>query len=719
MPFATLLMKVSVFYPHANPHTFIVAKLTNFFTNKLNLINAITDTHTTTIIDGTVEFPRELYEYLDFEYTLLDVEASVFPEGMKIPFTANRLPVGLVEDFLLYSSNKHQLLSCVFSPIGANVGAIFHTATYLVKGALAFSLAAIAESFIKNWGLSVAVTKGLTISFNIFCVTPLAVLVAQFCIMSTSVLRSIDAKHPKFRIKRPLLSFFLLIVSRLSLVLLCGLVLGLLVLASVFSFHTRTITFIRIYLTQILVPSVAIESFIQMLLFYPYKAVGVHVLGNEVFCIGRRYCETLRRRRKKEGSDFTVTKWSLLVTLFSVEFINDLDDNNVTSATSKEYETNQPRAKWVKVTFLEKIMRREQKIKEEEEAALAAKMISNSSVEAPNSLPSSSSTPSSSTPSATASALKASVNTNTNTNTTTNTKRASISIAAPQVNPLIASERRQSISRRRSLEVVPAPLPSPSSSPLSASSFSSPMHATSASSPLALPTDKAMSTEAEDTHTHTRFSLKISKKEEEPQTELKNEEDEAPAHLAAVTEKAMHTNIGSRVALFEHINAGQVDEDEKTRAADEAVKTNRRLSIQIHQSTHENDRVGHPDTEIVHGHLMAVTEKAMHTNIGSRVALFEHINAGQVDEEEKKRAADEAVKTNRRLSIQIHQSTHENDSVGQLESHVAPDHLATVTENAMQTQIGSRVAMYEHLQHNNHVDDEEKKRATEAAMRSL
>jgi len=44
------------------------------------------------------------------------------------------------------------------------------------------------------------------------------------------------------------------------------------------------------------------------------------------------------------------------------------------------------------------------------------------------------------------------------------------------------------------------------------------------------------------------------------------------APLPAVTEKALQSKIGSRVALFEHVALGIVDEKERERAAHEATQ---------------------------------------------------------------------------------------------------------------------------------------------------
>jgi len=228
-------------------------------------------------------YPRELYEYLAMDYTLLDVEATIFPSGLKIPFTSYCLPVGIVEDYLLFISNKHMMLSCIFKPVNSPVGGINHIQMYLVKSALAFSLAAIIAPLIKNAGFTYSIQKSLQISFNLFCVTPLAIAVTKLCLFVTSAFTSIDAHDPTFKLKHPLYSFFIISMSRLSLLIITGLVLLLLVLASVFSYHSRTITFIRVYVVEVLIPSAVIECFLHMLPMYPYNGTFVYLFGKPIF----------------------------------------------------------------------------------------------------------------------------------------------------------------------------------------------------------------------------------------------------------------------------------------------------------------------------------------------------------------------------------------------------------------------------------------------------
>lgn len=316
---------------------------------------------------------------MDYGYTLFDVEATIFPGGLHIPCTSIILPKGLFEDFLLYTSNTHSLFSCVFAPINSPVGAVYHTATYLVKEALTFSLASIGESLIHNLGYSHVVTEGLKISFNVLCVTPLSSMVAKFCILATSVVRSIDARDPTFKLKHPIISFLLLSLSRLSILLLSGMVLGLLVVTSLFSYHTRTITFIHIYLIQILMPAVTMELLMEILVFYPYGSICIYVLNNAVFKIGLRYCETLRKDSKIEGKDFKVTKWALLNTLICVEYVHDIQDNNDKTRIqdinksesesgvyneSKICNTGKPRANWKIADAIAKLKMRQLQLQE-------------------------------------------------------------------------------------------------------------------------------------------------------------------------------------------------------------------------------------------------------------------------------------------------------------------------------------------------------------------
>lgn len=65
------------------------------------VVRAIDDFTTET--KRSTMYPREMYEYLSLKYTVLDVEAMLFPFGFF------NLPAGLIEDTLLYIMTHHKL----------------------------------------------------------------------------------------------------------------------------------------------------------------------------------------------------------------------------------------------------------------------------------------------------------------------------------------------------------------------------------------------------------------------------------------------------------------------------------------------------------------------------------------------------------------------------------------------------------------------------------
>lgn len=83
--------------------------------------------------------------------------------------------------------------------------------------------------------------------------------------------------------------------------------------------------------------------------------------------------------------------------------------------------------------------------------------------------------------------------------------------------------------------------------------------------------------------------------------EDKTHNKESLASLHAVKEKTLHNHIESRFALMEHLYAGHVSEDEKLRAAEEATKTNRRMSLEIHKIAHMHDNAEKARIDAING----------------------------------------------------------------------------------------------------------------------
>lgn len=121
--------------------------------------------------------PREVYEYLYMKYTVLDVEATLFPHGL----LDGALPAGLIEDFLLYLMNNHKLFSCIFAARGSPVGGLENIQLLVLRAALEFSVTAMAAPIIKSriFFLPRQMRAPLITSFNVLLVSPFATAVAH------------------------------------------------------------------------------------------------------------------------------------------------------------------------------------------------------------------------------------------------------------------------------------------------------------------------------------------------------------------------------------------------------------------------------------------------------------------------------------------------------------------------------------------------------------
>jgi len=175
----------------------------------------------------------------------------------------------------------------------------------------------------------------------------------------------------------------------------------------------------------------------------------------------------LRRNRKKEGVEFTVTKLHIISNFLVIEFLRDVQNG---IGVQKSLQTGKPRHKWEKnLSILEKKTLRESRQRENESESESES--ENDKIQFYNN-PVSTSSPRTYTPSSilpppqalspTTPPPQPAASSTPSLQTSTSpplqgppvAKRSSISdISAPQMNPLVM---RQSISRRRSVEVQPA-----------------------------------------------------------------------------------------------------------------------------------------------------------------------------------------------------------------------------------------------------------------------
>jgi len=218
-------------------------------------------------------FPREFYEYLNYKFSIFDVEAILFPYGFY------GLPAGLIEDCLLYTMCNHKLLSCVFVPQGSPIGGMENLQIFIIRASLAFALTSFLGPFLITIGIARNTHSPIVVAVNVFCVSPVAMAVEVATLRFTKTFTSVDAQNPTFKLKHPVYSFLLLSLSRVSVLLILGACLFLLVVASYFSTQPEPSALIFVYLLQVLLPSALFDLAKTLLALYPYGHINVSLMS--------------------------------------------------------------------------------------------------------------------------------------------------------------------------------------------------------------------------------------------------------------------------------------------------------------------------------------------------------------------------------------------------------------------------------------------------------
>jgi len=556
---------------------------------------------------SSTKYPREFYEYLYMKYTLLDVEALYFPLGLYLPFMSTPQPVGWFEDLILYIMQNHKLISCILVPQGSPVGGIEKTQIFCMKGSLAFALTSFLGLLLVSSGIARTTKSPIVVVFNIFCVSPIALGVELFALRITRAFTYVDANNPNFKLQHPIWSFFILTFSRFSVLLIVILCLFLLVVASYFSTQKSPTDLVVTYVFQVLTPSALFDALQNVLALYPYSHVNIALMDKfTILLVGKRYCESLRWNNRQEVIDFTVTKYRLLCGFICIDVVRDVLKEGESPIMLS---TGEPRDAWVKEPReqrKQKVLRILQTRGHDLDSKIEPRETKNYGLSVL--VDSKHNHPSQPLPASSTSLLSSS-----------GTKRLSVTqvAGAPQINPLIASDRRQSLNQSHARRGSVVPLSqsttepqsflssSPPFSSSSSSSFPSPFLpplpppypspavTTSPESPLGPPSrpssqssHQTLSFQASDTIAtediltndmsqwmHSDVTLQ---NELKCQSEFTSNDDETLQ--IKLTNKGRNTDIGSRVALFETLaEIGNVDEETKTKARGEAHK--RHLSV--------------------------------------------------------------------------------------------------------------------------------------------
>jgi len=225
-------------------------------------------------------FPREFYEYLiDLKLTVLDTEAFLFPKGLWIPFRNSRLHPGLFEDFLLFSSNHHPLLSCIFATPDGPISGLERLQMYIVRYALAFAITAMEVPLFQAVGIAEHRSIFLSKTFSIFCVIPLCAFLSH---LAGVILSTFSRCLPALSERSHVLFLIIQGFGHLSVLAVVMWIFFLLFFASIFSNQKEPIELIQLFFVNVIIPPFFFQLLRLALLFIPHFHIEISLFGGLV-----------------------------------------------------------------------------------------------------------------------------------------------------------------------------------------------------------------------------------------------------------------------------------------------------------------------------------------------------------------------------------------------------------------------------------------------------
>ena len=245
---------------------------------------------------------RIFYDYIADRRTYLGCRDVLFPGGFKAPFTATVMSKGLMEDYMLYVLNNHNILSCSFCAKGSTSTRRVRRIVWAVQHSVGFVLLAFSESALGLLGLP---------DSHISYVKPLWNMIAV-----RGAVVSIKSSLPKAYANisgwtaYSVTAFFAVLV----IIILC--LAALLTPPNV----SRGYVILR-YFLQVHLYSFFLEMFIFALRFRTDFYLGVHLGLLQPIDIGSFVCEVIVIRHLVEGVHYKHHYYRLCGGLLTIEYI--------------------------------------------------------------------------------------------------------------------------------------------------------------------------------------------------------------------------------------------------------------------------------------------------------------------------------------------------------------------------------------------------------------
>ena len=220
-------------------------------------------------------------------------------------------PKGAYEDFILYISNNHPVLACIYAAKGGPLSRSGRRLVYTMQYSLAFFIKIMAYGVFQYMNFSMFLLP----VFSILCITPLSV---SFGILIRNLYTcSFLVDNHNFRVENPKLYRWVKWIGRLVALQFVVGVVGLLLLASTFSCEKSRFDTIFSFFLQVQVVSFILEMVYAVLIFTPDYYYNLSIttpfFSKSLVLIGSLYAERLIKNTSRTGSVLNLNDRSLII----------------------------------------------------------------------------------------------------------------------------------------------------------------------------------------------------------------------------------------------------------------------------------------------------------------------------------------------------------------------------------------------------------------------
>ena len=268
---------------------------------------------------GKMSFTPAYFRYLHNKRTLLMADPYLYPHGIesRVCCTDVMIPMGIIEDYILFMCNNHQIFSCIFGINDSSDSRSSRRLIYCTQNIISFFISAFTGSIFNYFEFGVIVSQ----VFDTLVISPISLAVADFIryLYKLQIIFNAEGTENNTLIIKFLIKVLIVFIFLGSFVLLF--------LAALFTYNQNKSGIIYQYFTQVQIVCFFYEIILSTMLFVPHYHynLSVHiprVLNLTLVNIGQLYLEKIM---KNNSNDYMCFRSSILGGLFVANYVVSRD----------------------------------------------------------------------------------------------------------------------------------------------------------------------------------------------------------------------------------------------------------------------------------------------------------------------------------------------------------------------------------------------------------